>query len=204
MDADYPTLHLRQGREFSLNTGHPWVFSGAFRELPADLPAGTVVDVVDSKGTWTARGYLNARNSLAFRALTLDARETLDGDFFVRRVEQAMQLRRLLPADVNAYRLIHAEADFLPGLIVDRFDRWLVAQFHIAGAERHPQQILDALERVTALAGILVRDDVREREREGLAAEGVSGARGGGPAPRRLHAAGVRCPVGPCHVRTPG
>src|SRR5260370_28618709 len=161
MGADYPTLHLRQGREFSLNTGHPWVFSGAFRELPAELPAGAVVDVVDSKGTWTARAYLNPRNSLAFRALTLDARETLEGDFFVRRVEQAMLLRRLLPADVNAYRLIHAEADFLPGLIVDRFDRWLVAQFHIAGAERQREQILDALERVPAPAGILVRAEIR-------------------------------------------
>jgi len=204
MDADYPTLHLRQGREFSLNTGHPWVFSGAFRELPADLQAGTVVDVVDSKGAWTARGYLNARNSLAFRALTLDARETLDGDFFVRRVEQAMQLRRLLPADVNAYRLIHAEADFLPGLIVDRFDRWLVAQFHIAGAERHREQILDALERVTAPAGILVRDDIRVREREGLAAEGVSVARGEVPETIEIQEHGVRFLVDPWHGQKTG
>src|SRR5260370_6006831 len=167
MGADSPPLPLRQGREFSLNTGHPWVFSGAFRELPADLPVGTVVDVVDSKGAWTARGHLNARNSLAFRALTLDASETIDGDFFTRRVEQAMQLRRLLPADVNAYRLIHSEADFLPALIVDRFDRWLVAQFHIAAAERQREQILDALERVTAPAGILVRDAIPVRAREG-------------------------------------
>ncbi len=204
MDADYPTLHLRQGREFSLNTGHPWVFSGAFRELPVDLPVGTVVDVVDSKGAWTARGYLNPRNSLAFRALTLDASETIDGDFFARRVEQAMQLRRLLPADVNAYRLIHAEADFLPGLIVDRFDRWLVAQFHIAGAERQREQILDALERVTAPAGILVRDDIRVREREGLAAEGVSVARGEVPETIEIHEHGVRFLVDPWHGQKTG
>lgn len=59
--SEYPVLHLRQGRDFSLLNGHPWVFSGAFQELPRELPAGNVVDVVSSRGEWVARGHINVQ-----------------------------------------------------------------------------------------------------------------------------------------------
>src|SRR5579862_7813793 len=78
---NYPTLRLRQGRDYAVLAGHPWLFSGAFEQLPADLPAGSVVDVVANSGEWVARGHLNAKNSLAFRALTRDAEEPIDVDF---------------------------------------------------------------------------------------------------------------------------
>src|SRR5205807_2302947 len=71
----YPVLHLRSRREFTVLNGHPWVFSGAFRDLARDghdIPPGAVVDLISSRGEWVARGHLNARNSLAFRLLTLD------------------------------------------------------------------------------------------------------------------------------------
>ena len=181
MTTEYPVLRLRSGREFSILNGHPWIFSGAFRELPADIPPGAVADVVNSRDEWVARGYLNSANSLAFRALTLDRGEEIDLAFYVSRVREAMALRRLLPQDVTAYRLTHAEADYLPGLIVDRFDRWLVAQFHIAGVERHRDLILDALQEAVAPDGILVRDDIRVREREGLPVGSAVLARGAVP-----------------------
>lgn len=176
-----PVLRLRSGREYSLLNGHPWVFSGAFRELPAGAPAGIIADVENSRGEWVARGYLNAANSLAFRALTLDRADEIDQAFYARRVREAAALRRLLPSNVTGYRLIHAEADFLPGLIVDRFDRWLVAQFHTAGVERHRELILDALQEAVAPEGILARDDIRVREREGLPVGGATLARGAVP-----------------------
>src|SRR5215469_4094312 len=144
MEATYPVLHLRSGREYSLVNGHPWVFSGAFRELPRDLPAGAVVDVLNSRGEWVARGYIHTRNSLAFRVLTLDPSEEIDANWFERRVQAALDLRQLLPDDVTGYRLVNAEGDFLPGLVVDRFDQWLVVQVHTAGAERWRETILDA------------------------------------------------------------
>jgi 23S rRNA (cytosine1962-C5)-methyltransferase len=197
MAEEYPVLHLRQGRDFSLLNGHPWVFSGAFRELPRDLPAGSVVDVVSSRSEWVARGHINARNSLAFRALTTDADERIDAAFYERRFARALRLRGLLPADVTAYRLVHAEADFLPGLIVDRFDRWLVVQFHTAGVERDRQMILDALEQVVAPLGILARDDIRVREREGIAAGGATVERGEVPELIEIAEHGVRYLVDP-------
>jgi 23S rRNA (cytosine1962-C5)-methyltransferase len=168
--GDYPELHLRPGREYPLlQAGHPWIFSGAFASLPKDIPSGAVVDVLGSTGAWVARGHLNAHNSLAFRLLTKDRHEVIDEEFYFRRIEQALQLRRLLSSHVNAYRLIHAEADFLPGLIVDRYDRWLVTQFHTAGVERQRREIADALVRAVGPDGILARDDIGARRREGLA-----------------------------------
>ena len=178
-----PRLTLQPGRDYTLLHGHPWLFSGAFRALPnsADAPAGVVADVVNATGEWVARGHLNARNSLAFRLLTRNPDETIDAAFYSRRIERAAGLRRWLPADVTGYRLVNAEGDGLPGLIVDRYDRWLVAQFSTAGVERQREMILDALERTLAPAGILVRDDIRVREREGLAVGGASVARGDVP-----------------------
>ena len=128
-------LALLPGRDYTLLHGHPWLFSGAFRALPADIPAGVVADVANAAGEWVARGHLNARNSLAFRLLTRDRDEAIDEAFYRGRIERAARLCRLLPADVTGYRLINAEADGLPGLIVDRYDRWLVEQFSTAGLQ---------------------------------------------------------------------
>ena len=181
----YPLLRLLRGRDYTLRQGHPWVFSGAFSELPGELPEGlapgSVVDVTAHDGQWLARGHLNAANSLAFRVLTRDRAEPIDETFYARRIMQAQALRGLLPADVTGYRLIHSEADGLPGLIVDRYHHWLVAQFHTAGVEAQREMIIAALLRAHDLGmieGIAVRDDIRARAREGLPVGGVSVAWG--------------------------
>ena len=197
MPGDYPVLRLRSGREYSILNGHPWVFSGAFRELPTTAPPGSVADVVNSRGEWIARGYLNAANSLAFRVLTREHSEEIDRDFYIRRVRAAAELRQLLPPDVTGYRLVHAEADYLPGLIVDHFDRWLVAQFHIAGAEAHRELILGALDAALTPDGILVRDDIRMREREGLPTGTATAARGEVPQTIEMREGAVRYVVDP-------
>ena len=193
--SPYPLLRLRQGRDYSLSQGHPWVFSGAFLDLPRDLPAGSVVDVTAHDGRWLARGHLNAANSLAFRALTHDRDELIDERFYVQRIQRARALRALLPADVTAYRLIHAEADGLPGLIVDRYDHWLVAQFHTAGAEAQREVIINALSVALgpgAVEGIAARDDIRARAREGLVVGGPTVAWGLVPDEIEIHELGVR------------
>ena len=204
MASTDPVLHLLSGREFSPLNGHPWVFSGAFRELPEDTPAGGVADVVSSRGDWIARGHLNARNSLAFRVLSRDQDEEIDADFYQRRIRRALTLRRLLAADVSAYRLVNAEGDGLPGLIVDRFDRWLVAQFHTAGVECQRDLILDALQTVMSPDGILARDDIRVREREGLATGGASVVRGEVPPLLTIAEGAVSYLVDPWHGQKTG
>ncbi len=164
----YPSLRLKPGRDYTLRQGHPWLFSGAFAALPKDVAPGAVVDVTAHDGQWLARGHLNPANSLAFRVLTRDRDEVIDAAFYIRRLRQAQAVRALLPADVTAYRLAHAEADGLPGLIVDRYDRWLVAQFSSAGAEAQRDLIVAAMAEALgpgAVEGIVIRDDVRARAR---------------------------------------
>lgn len=204
MDAEYPVLRLRSGREYSILNGHPWVFSGAFRESPPAVPAGSIADVVNSRNEWVARGYLNPANSLAFRVLTLAQSDEIDAAFYARRIRAAAALRELLPPDVTGYRLIHAEADYLPGLIVDRFDHWLVAQFHTAGVERDREVILDALFETLAPEGILVRDDIRAREREGLVAGSATLARGAVPETVEIREGPTRYLVDPWHGQKTG
>jgi len=210
-----PTLRLRPGREYTLLNGHPWLFSGAFQnfsELPSGTPPGAVVDVVASvaNGAWVARGHLNANNSLAFRALTLDRDEAVDQAFYERRIARALRLRRLLPPTTNAYRLIHAEADGLPGLIVDRYDHWLVAQFHTAGVERQRDLIIPALVAAIAQAedhpieGIVARDEVKVREREGLPIGGASVVYGLVPDAIEIVENDVRYYVDPLHGQKTG
>jgi|SRR5579875_459326 len=210
----YPTLRLRPGREYTLVNGHPWLFSGAFetlKRLPRETPAGAVVDVVTSEGEWVGRGHLNANNSLAFRLLTRDRDEPIDQAFYVWRTQRALTLRRLLPAQTNAYRLINAEGDGLPGLIVDRYDRWLVAQFHTAGVELQREVILAALtqaideaEGVGSIEGIVARDDVKARAREGLAVGGASVIYGLAPSRIEIAEQGIRYEIDPLQGQKTG
>jgi 23S rRNA (cytosine1962-C5)-methyltransferase len=200
----YPQLRLHPGRDYTLRHGHPWVFSGAFRTLPRDIPPGAVVDVRDAEDAWLARGHLNSANSLAFRALSWDEGEEIDGSFYVRRFARAAALRALLPANVTAYRLVHAEADGLPGLIVDRYDRWLVAQFHTAGAERDRPVILEALVSAIQPEGILARDDVAARSREGQAVGGAAVVSGAVPETIEIREGAARYLVDPSRGQKTG
>jgi 23S rRNA (cytosine1962-C5)-methyltransferase len=200
----YPQLPLRPGRDYTLRHGHPWVFSGAFQAIPRDIPPGAVVDVLDAERNWLARGHLNPANSLAFRALTWDEREEIDAAFYTRRCARAAALRALLPTDVTAYRLIHAEADGVPGLIVDRYGRWLVAQCHTAGVERDRALILEALASAIQPDGVLTRDDVTARGREGLTVGGAAVAYGAVPETIEIREGAVRYLVDPYHGQKTG
>jgi 23S rRNA (cytosine1962-C5)-methyltransferase len=196
--APYPIARLKVGRDYTLRQGHPWLFSGAFDLLPRDLAPGAVVDVTAHDGQWLARGHLNAANSLAYRVLTRDREELIDQAFFTRRLRQALAVRALLPADVTAYRLAHAEADGLPGLIVDRYDRWLVAQISSAGMEAQRETLVAALrEAVEGVAGIVLRDDVRARAREGLVVGAAAVAWGEAPDEIEISERDVRYVIAP-------
>ncbi|HEU0025874.1 MAG TPA: class I SAM-dependent rRNA methyltransferase [Ktedonobacterales bacterium] len=196
----YPTLRLKPGRDYTLRQGHPWLFSGAFASLPEDIAPGAVVDVTMHDGQWLARGHLNPANSLAFRVLTRDRDEKIDEAFFARRLRKARALRALLPPDVTAYRLAHAEADGLPGLIVDRYDHWLVTQISSAGMEAQRDMVVAALASALepeSVTGVVMRDDVRARAREGLPVGGASVAWGAVPDEIEIAERGVRYVVAP-------
>ncbi|HEX2912076.1 MAG TPA: hypothetical protein VH186_14805, partial [Chloroflexia bacterium] len=170
---NYPVIKIKSGREWQLKRGHPWLFSGGIQHLPSNIEPGGLVDLHDSEGQFVARGYYNPKTDIAVRVLTRDPSEIVDGAFFEKRVRQALQLRRgaINPQDTNLFRLINAEGDFLPGVIVDYYAGVLVLQSHTAGIDRLLEPLTAALIAVVQPQAVLLRNDVAVRSREGLAKE---------------------------------
>lgn len=170
-----------------MRRGHPWLFSGGLQKAPRDLAPGTLVDLQDAEGKFLARGYYNPQTDIAVRVLTRREDEAIDGAFFRQRVRQALKLRRLALdlSQTDVYRLINAEGDFLPGAIVDYYAGVLVVQSHTAGLDRLLDPLIEALREEIKPTGILVRNDVQVRSREGIArdqgrtAPGLRGSTGG-------------------------
>jgi 23S rRNA (cytosine1962-C5)-methyltransferase len=164
-------VKLKAGREKSLRHRHPWVYSGAIDRIAGAPEPGEIVDVVDSRGAFLGRGYCNPESKIAVRVLAWDDTR-IDDAFWNERVRTAVRRRDALLAagSTTACRLIHAEADFLPGLIADRYGEVIVVQFLTAGVERARDGILAALVNAAAPGGVFERSDTSSRVREGLAA----------------------------------
>jgi 23S rRNA (cytosine1962-C5)-methyltransferase len=162
------TVVLEAGREKSLLRKHPWVFTSAIRNHTGKLHSGDTVEIQAADGTWLARGAWSPASSIRVRAWTFDKDEVIDNSFFLRRIESALQARTLLPSVSNAYRVVAAESDGLPGVTIDRYDNVLVCQLLSAGAERHRDKIVWALRKLFPDCAILERSDVQIREKEGL------------------------------------
>lgn len=161
------TITLRAGKERSLLRHHPWVFQGSIAKGGAD--AGETVRVESHDGKFLAWAAFSPSSQIRVRAWSFDEAERIDAAFFQRRVEQAVALRRRLGIDSNGIRLIHGEADGLPGLIVDQYDDLLSAQFLSAGTERWKDAIADALLAATGCTYLYERSDSGVRGLEGLA-----------------------------------
>lgn len=178
----YPTASLKPRREESLQHGHLWIFSGALQQPPHWIEPGGLVDVKSATGQFVARGYYNPRTDIAIRILTHAQDEAIDEAFLQRRVSAAAELRQVFdPAVTNAFRLINAEGDGLPGLVVDRYAEILVAQIHTLGMERLRPQLIAALMEATGTHGILLRNDGQARQREGMEVEEPSVVAGAVP-----------------------
>ena len=161
-------IYLKPGRERPVLHGHPWIFSGAVAGLDGPADSVGVADVYDSKKNWLARGLYNAKSQIRVRLLTWRD-EAIDAAFFSRRIGRALALRERHLTDVtNAYRVVNGEGDFLPGLIVDRYDRTLVCQFFTAGMVLFKEEIVQALSRCDSIAGIFERSEGRVGAEEGL------------------------------------
>ena len=161
-------LHLQRGREKSLLRHHPWIFSGAVSKVDEGIASGETVDVVSYDGEWLARGSFSPESKLCCRIWTFDADEAVDILFFRRRLARALELRRKMSIDSNAYRLIHGEADGLPGCVIDIYGDYAVCQFLCAGSELHRNEIVSALKAAVPLRGIYERSDTEARQRDGL------------------------------------
>ncbi len=194
MTSILPQVRLKPGKEKPVNQRHPWIFSGALEKKSDDALAGidpgSIVDVVDHGGKWLARGYFNPKSQIRCRVLSWDQSANIDVSFFEARLDLAFRSRAGLfdPAGTTGYRLVHAEADLLPGLIVDRIGNWFVLQILTAGMARARGAVVEALVRVAGkyygtgfLSGIYERSDEGVRAMEGLAQ--TTGVLWGNPPP---------------------
>ncbi|CAB3393832.1 class I SAM-dependent rRNA methyltransferase [Kyrpidia spormannii] len=162
---------LHKDRKRRLEQGSPWIFRSEVARVEGDPAPGDVVEVVNHQGHFLARGYINPRSQILVRVLTYRVDEPIDASWAARRVDEALAWRERFLAGARSCRLIYGEADFLPGLIVDRFENILVVQVLALGMERLWPWIRQALVDRLAPQGILLRNDVPVREKEGLPLE---------------------------------
>ncbi len=167
--TERPTVRLLAGHAKRLRTGHPWVFSNeiAMDEPTRQIAPGAIVRLVDAGGEALASATFNPHSLIAARVLDLDAEAPFDQPAIGARVRAALALRERLIGSPY-YRLIHAESDRLPGLVVDRFGELAVVQANTAGMERLLPEVIAALRDVVRPAGIVVRCDSSVRRLEGL------------------------------------
>lgn len=164
------TIRLQPERDRPVRHRHPWIYSGSVAEV-ADSPApGEIVEVQDSRGEWLARGYYNPRSQIVVRLLTWDRHQAIDTAFWRARLNAAAEMRAALALEpeTTAYRLVFAESDLLPGLIVDRYGDWLSVQFLTLGVEVQRDQLLALLQELWNPRGVVERSDALARKQEGL------------------------------------
>jgi 23S rRNA (cytosine1962-C5)-methyltransferase len=169
-----PRITLKPGKAKPVLAHHPWIFSGAIARAD-NAHDGDTVDIVDSAGRWIARGYYNARSQITTRVWTWND-EPIDRAFLRARFQRAIAAREagINRAATNAYRLVNAESDFLPGLVVDRYADSIVMQFLTLGVEKRKTEFVEIAQELLEPRGIYERSDVDVREKEGLApANGV-------------------------------
>ena len=159
---------LKPGKEKPIQGRHPWIFSGAIDTIDDNYETGDLVRVLSSQNQFLGTGYLNPRSQIAVRMLAFEE-TAIDRNFFSEKIDAALRLReRFISKDTQAYRLIHSEGDFLPGLMVDRYADYLVAQFQTAGIDQWKETLLDLLDEKLKPQGIYEKDDTEAREWEGL------------------------------------
>jgi 23S rRNA (cytosine1962-C5)-methyltransferase len=165
-----PCIILKSGREKSLLRRHPWIFSGAIERVNGAPASGDTLPVRDATGNFLAWAACNPDSQITARVWSWREAENIDAEFFRKRISNALVARKelKLARNTNGMRLIHAESDGLPGLIVDRYGDVLVMQIGSAGPERWRDTIADVLQELCKPLCIFERSDSDSRALEGL------------------------------------
>jgi 23S rRNA (cytosine1962-C5)-methyltransferase len=160
------SLRLKPGKDKSLLRRHPWVFDGAIATGSGD--AGETMRIESADGRFLAWAAYSPQSKIRARVWSFDEAQRMDDSFFRAACARAINARSLFDIQSNGLRLIHGESDGLPGLVVDRYDDTLVAQFSSCGSERFKGVIVDALLKLTGLTRLYERSDASVRSLEGL------------------------------------
>ena len=159
-----PVIFLKPGREKSVLRRHPWIFSGAVSRVDGSPGEGETVKLVNSRGQFLGWGAFSSKSQISVRIWSWVEDENIGEDFFRRRLQKAIAARQMN----NAMRLVHAESDGLPGLVVDRYNELLVVQYLSSGPERWRETLADLLVEITGIGQVFERSDVDVRALEGL------------------------------------
>jgi 23S rRNA (cytosine1962-C5)-methyltransferase len=165
-----PRVLLQPRRARPFYGGHPWVFAGAIAGTEGEPADGAEVELVAHDGAFVARGLYNSKSKIRVRLYSRDAAAPLDRAFFRDRFAAAIRLRQMLGLDVpgRGYRLVFSEGDGLSGLVVDRYDRWLVAQFTSLALAQRRDVLAELLTELTGAEGIYLRTERGVGTLEGL------------------------------------
>lgn len=166
-----PTITLAQGREKSVLRRHPWIFSKAVAKEDASLPPGSVVKVNAADGSFLALGIYSPKSQIRVRLLSFSEQDSIDAALVQKRIENACALRQGLIAHGNdGVRLVASEGDYLPGLIIDKYNEFLVIAVSSWAAESLREPVIQALQKLYPECSIYERSDSKSRLKEGLKA----------------------------------
>ncbi len=170
MDADYPKLFLKKGEETRILKGEFWVYDNEIASPLKEFARGQLVRLFTAESQYLATGYLNPDSVIAFRLLSRRADERIDRDFLRERIAAADRQRRSARPDSLYYRMAYGEADFLPGLVIDRFDDYIIVQITAAGMEAFKEDIFSIIGELYPEAVIVEKSLNIARQKEGLEA----------------------------------
>lgn len=162
-------VFLKKDREKLWLSGHPWIYSGAVDKIEQNIIPGSIVEVFNHKNEFIGYGHYNKNSKIIVRMLEHDKTVSIDANWYNQKIKQAYELRMGLNIDSNAFRLIHSESDFLPGLIIDYFNGYVILQISTLGMERDKEFIIQALiNNIPNLKGIYEKSEGDGRKLEGL------------------------------------
>lgn len=160
-------FYLYKGKGKRAENGHPWIYTDEIEQYDGDYTNGDIVEVYNFRGNFIGKGYVNDVSKITIRIMTRDIDEEIDEGFFARRLERAWNYRQKV-IDTSSCRFVFGEADFLPGLIIDKYEDYYVIQSLALGIDRYKDIIVKLLKENYGAKGIFERSDVNVRELEGM------------------------------------
>lgn len=165
-----PSIILKRPADNFIKRKHPWIFSGAIEKVEGNPSNGETIKIFTSNKSLIGYGSCSPSSQIRVRVWSFNPEEKIDFNFFRKRILAASEIRKqfIETSQTNAYRIINAESDGLPGLIVDKYSDFLVCQFLSAGTEVNKKAILESLDDIFKPNGIFERSDIEVRTKEGL------------------------------------
>jgi len=151
-----------------LKSFNPWIYYNEIKKIPKNIEKGEVVEIFSPEGKFLGTGYINTESKITVRILSFFKRVSFDKNLLAERIKEAFKKRKPLLSKTNSFRVVHSEADSLPGLIIDYYDGYVSIQINTAGMETVRREILEAILEVLPVKGIYEKSDKNSRKKEGL------------------------------------